>query len=256
MKRPKSPASTDETPNKKTHSSPVKKKREPPKNWEIMLSKIEDFRGNNLAPVDTIGCERLGKSTIPSVRRYEILTSLQLSSQTKDEVTAAAIANLQNSENGLNIDSIIKMSEHELDSYISKVGFHVTKSKHIKRTAQILKDNHGSDVPKTLEELLALPGIGPKMAHLTLQACWDITAGIGVDTHVHRISNRMGWVNTSTAIKTQKELEEWLPLEHWKSLNSALVGFGQIHCMPVKPKCFECPIKNLCPKIGTKKLKD
>jgi endonuclease-3 len=175
-----------------------------PTNWQNMLDKISEYRSINKAPVDTIGCERLYKSTIPSVIRYEILTSLQLSPQTKDEVTAQAMINLQDSKGGLNIDSIIEMTHDEVDSCISKVGFHTTKSKNIKKTAMILKDLYNSDVPDTLKSLLSLPGVGPKIAHLTLQAAWNKTVGIGVDTHVHRISNRMGWTKTTDADKTRK----------------------------------------------------
>jgi endonuclease-3 len=175
-----------------------------PANWQNMLDKIQEYRSINQAPVDTIGCERLYKSTIPSVIRYEILTSLQLSPQTKDETTAQAMINLQHSKGGLNIDSIIEMTLDDVDKCISKVGFHTTKSKNIKKTAQMLKDLFKSDVPDTLDSLLSLPGVGPKIAHLTLQAAWDKTVGIGVDTHVHRISNRMGWTKTTVPDKTRK----------------------------------------------------
>jgi endonuclease III len=164
VKKRVSPLKVSSTPRKRQRTP-----RKPAKHWQEVLEGIKAFRANNPAPVDTVGCERLATSTIPQVYRYEILTSLQLSSQTKDPVTAQAIKNLQMSPNGLTIDSIIEMSESTLDGFISKVGFHNRKSIYIKQTAQILKDKYNSDIPDSLEGLLELPGIGPKMAHLCLQ---------------------------------------------------------------------------------------
>jgi endonuclease-3 len=100
---------------------------------------------------------------------------------------------------------------------------------------------------------MALPGIGPKMAHLTMQCAWHKTVGIGVDTHVHRISNRLGWVKTKNPEETRKDLEDWLPPSHWREINALLVGFGQICCLPVKPSCTTCPVKDSCQKVGTAK---
>lgn len=224
-----------------------------PANWEQIYQEISVFRKNNLAPVDTVGCERLATSTEPHVYRYEILTSLQLSSQTKDQVTAQAIENLKQLPAGLTIQSLLDTSDAQLDACISKVGFHNRKTIYIKKTAQICKDDYGFDIPDTLEGLMALPGIGPKMAHLIMQCAWMKTVGIGVDTHVHRISNRLGWVKSKNAESTRKELEGWLPKAYWRDVNSMLVGFGQTLCAPLRPDCINCPVSPLCPKIGTKK---
>lgn len=91
------------------------------------------------------------------------------------------------------------------------------------------------------------------MAYLTMQEAWNISLGIGVDTHVHRISNRLGWVNqTKNAEGTRKELEEWLPSSKWSEVNSLLVGFGQTLCRPIGPMCSDCPCVDLCPKLGAK----
>lgn len=219
-----------------------------PNNWAEMLDGIRIFRKSHIAPVDIVGCERLADSEVPRVFRYQILVSLQLSSQTKDEVTAAAVSNLK-TNNVLNVESIATIDPVLLDKLISKVGFHNKKVVYLQQTAQILIDRHNSDVPSNLFELLALPGIGPKMAHLILQCAWGQTSGIGVDTHVHRISNRLGWVHSRTAEGTRKELEEWLPKSHWREINALLVGFGQTQCSPLRPNCDGCVLSKLCPKI-------
>lgn len=126
---------------------------------------------------------------------------------------------------------------------------------YLKQTAKILLEKYDGDIPSNLEELCALPGVGPKMAHLALQCAWKINSGIGVDTHVHRISQRLGWVKydlKKTPEQTRMELEEWLPREYWAPINPLLVGFGQTLCLPIGPKCDDCPARHLCPKRGTK----
>ena len=237
--------------------SPEKKTRKKaPLNWEETFQKIKLFRLDHEAPVDTVGCERLADSPYPQIFRYEILTSLQLSSQTKDPVTAQAIANLKaDPDGGLTIDNVLNMPIERLNQHICKVGFHTRKTTYLRETAKILKEKYQGDIPSTLEALLDLPGIGPKMAHLVMQCAWNETVGIGVDTHVHRISNRLGWVKTNLPEKTRIDLEDWLPKQHWREINALLVGFGQVHCKPINPECPTCPVAHLCPKIGTRKVK-
>ena len=185
---------------------------------------------------------------------YQILTSLQLSSQTKDPVTAAAIKQLQADKNGgLTPVNIARMDPKQLDAYIGKVGFHNRKTIYLQKTAQILLDKYDGDIPPTLEEMLNLPGFGPKMSYLLMQEAWGKSDGIGVDTHVHRIANRLGWVKkTKGPEETRAELEDWLPRDRWAPVNVLLVGFGQTLCKPIGPRCYECPVRDLCPKIGAK----
>lgn len=104
-------------------------------------------------------------------------------------------------------------------------------------------------IPNNIPDLIKLPGVGPKMAHICMNAAWGIVTGIGVDTHVHRISNRLGWVSkpTKEPEKTRQELERWLPHEHWDEINVLLVGFGQTTCTPINPKCSACMLTKLCP---------
>lgn len=152
-------------------------------------------------------------------------------------------------ERGLSIDMVLKTSEADLNSWISAVGFHNKKAKYIKETAKIIKEKHKGVVPSKLEDIIDFPGVGPKMAHLLLQISFGQVEGISVDTHVHRISNRLKWVKPETLLpeKTAEALQDWLPREHWSEINEMLVGFGQTICKPLRPQCYRCKIKHLCP---------
>jgi len=119
--------------------------------------------------------------------------------------------------------------------------------KHLKKTAEILKREYDCDIPDNVKGLCKLPGVGPKMAHLCMNVAWKKQSGIGVDTHVHRISNRLGWAKTKTPEETRKALEGWLPQSKWTEINWLLVGFGQQTCLPVGPDCAGCLNNKLCP---------
>lgn len=121
------------------------------------------------------------------------------------------------------------------------------KAKYIKKATEILVEKHGGKVPAVYKDLIALPGVGPKMAHLVLQEAFGKTEGVSVDTHVHRISNRLNWVKSKTPLETASQLEEWLPKDKWSHINHMLVGFGQTICKPIKPQCYKCSIKDICP---------
>jgi endonuclease-3 len=140
---------------------------------------------------------------------------------------------------------------------INKVGFHNLKTKYIKQTAEILRDKFDSEIPDTIEGLVSLPGVGPKMAYLTMSAAWGKDEGIGVDVHVHRITNLWGWHKTQNPEQTRAALESWLPRDKWHDINNLLVGFGQTICLPVGRKCGDCKLseKGLCPSAvaGVKK---
>lgn len=123
------------------------------------------------------------------------------------------------------------------------------KVQYIKRTSEILIKDYKSDIPSTIKGLCSLPGVGPKMGHICMQVAWGETSGIGVDTHVHRICNRLGWVKkeTKTPEATREALESWLPRDLWSEVNHLLVGFGQEICTPRFPKCGECLNRDICP---------
>ena len=226
-----------------------------PDNWKLHLDNIYKMRIKRDAAVDTMGCDRISdRREEPQVYRYQVLLSLMLSSQTRDEITSAAMFKLR--AHGCTIESILKTSDQKLCEMIYPVGFYKRKVEYIKRSSQILKDKYGSDIPRTVSELCQLPGIGPKMAHLIMKSAWNEMSGIGVDTHVHRIANRLKWVKTPTKDpeKTRIALEEWLPREYWEDINLLLVGFGQQTCLPVGPRCSFCLNKDTCP-TGQKELK-
>ncbi|KAK3119912.1 hypothetical protein QOZ80_9AG0677650 [Eleusine coracana subsp. coracana] len=211
------------------------------------------MRLSGQAPVDTMGCEKAGSLLPPKEKRFAVLISTMLSSQTKDEVTHAAVERL--GENGLlDPDAIVRTDEATLANLIKPVGFYQRKAQFIKEASKICLERFGGDIPDSLNELLALRGVGPKIAHLVMTIAWKNTQGICVDTHVHRISNRLGWVfqegtkqKTTTPEQTRMSLEKWLPKDEWEPINPLLVGFGQTICTPLRPKCNQCGISSICP---------
>lgn len=231
-------------------------KVEPPANWEKTYAITAEMRKRVLAPVDTMGCESLAEETrSPLDRRLQTLIALMLSSQTKDTVTAVAMKNLQeNMPGGFNLQGLLNVEPEHLNEMIGKVGFHNNKTKYIKKVAGILRDDFNGDIPDTIEGLVSLPGVGPKMGYLTLSAAWGRDEGIGVDVHVHRITNLWGWHKTNNPEETRAELESWLPKEKWHDINHLLVGFGQTICLPVGRKCGECDLasEGLCPSAVNK----
>ncbi|KAF9160809.1 DNA N-glycosylase and apurinic/apyrimidinic (AP) lyase [Actinomortierella ambigua] len=224
-----------------------------PKNWQSILDDIREYRRYHVAPVDTMGCERLaevGESIPPEVSRFQTLISLVLSSQTKDTVTSVAVRRLQRElKGGLTIQGVLDVGHDELNGIIGAVGFHNKKTVFMKQIAEICRTQYAGDIPDSAEGLMALPGVGPKMAYLTLQVAWRKNMGIGVDTHVHRICNRLGWVKTEKdgPEGTRKALQSWLPKQHWREINYLLVGFGQVLCLPRGPMCDICPVRDRCP---------
>lgn len=233
------------------NDSPTKEEQKglwEPANWKEFLVNLRTMRANNDAPVDSMGCHMcLDENAPPKVFRYQSLISLMLSSQTKDQVTFAAMERLRN--RGLTVDNVLAMSNEELGQLIYPVGFWKTKVKYIKDTTQTLKEQYDGDIPDSVEKLCKLRGVGPKMAHICMKVAWNKVTGIGVDTHVHRISNRIGWVKkpTATPEDTRKSLQTWLPFDLWSDVNHLLVGFGQTICLPVGPMCHECLNRDICP---------
>ena len=175
---------------------------------------------------------------------FQTLVSTILSLRTKDEVTAAATERLL--KRVKKPEDLLKVSDEELEKIIYPVGFYRNKAKTLKKIAKILIEKYNGKVPDTLDELLKLPGVGRKTANLVLSESFDKDA-ICVDTHVHRISNRWGIVNTRTPEETEYALMKVLPRKWWKKYNSILVAFGQTICKPVGPKCNICPIRVYCP---------
>jgi endonuclease III len=235
----------------------------PPNDWAEVYALVKEMRikGNaRNAAVDTMGCHSLAeKEASPRDKRYQTLTALMLSSQTKDTTNSIAMKRLQTelpphfpgARTGLNLENILAVSPELLNELIWVVGFHNNKTRYIKAAAIILRDNYNSDIPDTIEGLMSLPGVGPKMAYLCMSSAWGRTEGIGVDVHVHRITNLWGWnggSGTKGPEETRLALQRWLPRELWHEINWLLVGFGQTVCLPVGRKCGECEVglQGLC----------
>ena len=178
---------------------------------------------------------------------FEVLVSTLLSLRTKDEVTGVAAQRLL--AVARTPETMVKLPAREIETLIYPVGFYPTKAKRLLSISRILLDRHGGKVPDTLEALTALPGVGRKTANLVLVEGFKISA-ICVDTHVHRISNRIGYVKTKTPDKTEMALRKKLPKRHWVRYNELLVAFGQVLCRPVSPFCSRCPVADMCPRIG------
>lgn len=160
-----------------------KKSKWEPENWRLVLENIRRMRMENDAPVDTMGCHKCHDTDeVPEVQRYQILVALMLSSQTKDEVTYAAMQRLR--VHGLNIENILATDDTVLGELIHPVGFWKSKVKYIKRTTEMLKSDFSGDIPNTIEGLCKLPGVGPKMAHICMKVAWDTVTGIGTFCHI------------------------------------------------------------------------
>ena len=157
---------------------------EPPANWEDIYEAVTEMRKLHPAPVDTMGCENHmdDESLEPKVKRFHTLISLMLSSQTKDTTNALTMQRLHRElpSPGLTMQTILECKPEKLNEIIWAVGFHNNKTKYIKAAAEILRDQYDGDIPDTVEGLMSLPGVGPKMAYLCLSAAWGRTEGIGV----------------------------------------------------------------------------
>ncbi|KAK1492786.1 HhH-GPD superfamily base excision DNA repair protein [Colletotrichum tamarilloi] len=243
---------------------------EPPTDWLQIYNAVKEMRLHGAArnaAVDTMGCERLfHPDASERDRRFHILIALMLSSQTKDTVNAVAMKRLmtelppheEGAEGGLCLENVLAVEPALLNELIWAVGFHNNKTKFIKAAAIILRDKFNSDIPDTIEGLTSLPGVGPKMAYLCLSAAWDRTEGIGVDVHVHRITNLWGWHKTTQPEATRHALQSWLPKDKWREINWLLVGFGQTVCLPVGRKCGDCELGlgGLCKAAERKKVNE
>lgn len=186
---------------------------------------------------------------ISKKNNFQILVATFLSSRTKDETTIKVVKKLF--EFIETPEDVLKNAD-KIEGLIYPVGFYRTKAKRLIEIAKILKEKYNSKVPDNINELLKLPGIGRKIANIILYRCYGAKV-ISVDTHVHRISNRLGFVKTKYPDETEIELSRILDKKWWGRYNEILVAFGQSICKPVLPKCSICPVEKYCPKIGVKK---
>jgi len=181
---------------------------------------------------------------------FRILISTILSLRTKDEVTAEASKRLFQVAD--TPEKILNLKTNRIERLIYPVGFYKTKAKRLKQVCRILVEEYNGRVPDTIDELLRLPGVGRKTANLVITLGYG-KPGICVDTHVHRISNRLGYVDTKTPEQTEMELRKKLPPRWWIKYNDLLVTWGQNICTPISPRCSICPVAKYCEKKGVKK---
>lgn len=178
---------------------------------------------------------------------FRVLVATILSLRTKDTMTTVVAERLFAEAD--TPDSMIAMGETRLSEVIYPVGFYRNKARTLIQICTILRDEYGGTVPDTLDALLALPGVGRKTANLVLTRGFG-KLGICVDTHVHRICNRWGYLETKTPEKTEFALREQLPEEYWIPINGWLVTWGQNVCHPTSPRCSQCPLLTWCGQVG------
>jgi len=178
---------------------------------------------------------------------FLVLVSCLLSLRTKDETTLPASERLF--AQATTIEGILKLSVKEIETLIYPVGFYKTKARTLKGICQDLLERFNGQVPDELDDLLTLKGVGRKTANLVLTEGFG-KLGVCVDTHVHRISNRLGYVKTKDPHETEFALREKLPTRYWIEYNALLVTWGQNICKPISPLCSQCPVNTICEKNG------
>jgi len=178
---------------------------------------------------------------------FRVLISCILSLRTQDATTAKASHRLFAVADSP--QAMVKLTAKKIEKLIYPVGFYKTKARQIREMCQTIIDRHDGKVPDEIDELLEFKGVGRKTANLVVTLGYH-KPGICVDTHVHRISNRWGYIKTATPEKTEFALRAKLPKQYWIEYNNLLVNFGQHLCRPISPMCSNCPVKKYCPQLG------
>ncbi|MFZ4855844.1 MAG: endonuclease III domain-containing protein [Desulfuromonadaceae bacterium] len=178
---------------------------------------------------------------------FKVLISCIISLRTKDDVTARASARIF--ARAETPEEMQLLTVEEISGLIYPAGFYRTKAAQIAVLSQELVEKYHGVVPDTIDELLRFKGVGRKTANLVVTLGFG-TPGICVDTHVHRICNRLGYITTKNPDDTEKELRNVLPAGYWIEINDLLVAFGQNHCHPVSPRCSSCKVADICGRAG------
>lgn len=213
---------------------------------------------NDLDHVLNILEENYKRSKAPSVTLisetkktpFSVLVSTIISARTKDEITLNASQKLFEKANSF--EEIMKLEIKDIEKIIYPAGFYKTKAKRLKEIASLVVNKMQGKIPDTIESLLELPGVGRKTANLVVSLGFN-KPGLCVDTHVHRITNRFGWVSTKSPTETEYALRDFLPKKFWRAINDYLVSYGQTICRPISPLCSICKLDKLCPKINVDK---
>jgi endonuclease-3 len=181
---------------------------------------------------------------------FVTLISCLLSLRTKDKVTEQASQRLLTKY--YTPEKIVRLTPKQIEPLIYPVGFYKTKAKRIKEISQTLLDTYQGNVPDTFEELLTLKGVGRKTANIVMVYGHKKHGYLPIDTHCHRIPNRLGWIKTKTPDETEHALKKILPAKYWDDFNDLFVMFGQTICVPISPFCSRCSIQRYCKKINVK----
>jgi endonuclease-3 len=220
--------------------------------WGEILAALEKWRQDLREERAAAGDDSRDPSVTTVAERYRrdpwaVLVSTILSLRTKDEVTLVCSKRLLEKAPGPG--ELLALPEEEVARLAYPAGFYRTKAASLKKIAGILIEKYSGAVPADMDALLALPGVGRKTANLVLIEAFDLP-GICVDIHVHRISNRTGWVSTKNPEETEMALRKDFPKKYWKGINALLVLYGQNLCRPVSPFCSRCVIKKHCRRLG------
>lgn len=208
--------------------------------FDEMISTLKTYLKDDVPVVTRISNSKEGSP-------FLILISTLLSLRTKDETTDKAMEKL--TRTAQTPEDILGLPIQELEKIIYPVGFYRNKAKTLQSVSRIMIEKYGGRVPDSIDELLTIKGVGRKTANLVIAEAYSKPA-ICVDTHVHRISNRLGFISTKNPYQTEEELRNILPKQYWIIYNTLLVAFGRRTCQPISPRCSQCPITHLCRKIG------
>ena len=214
------------------------------------IPKILRLLGRSIRGMDELAVEKVSEESREDP--FRVLIATMLSAQTKDAVTAGASARLFRVARTPR--TMAKLTTARLERLIYPVSFYRVKARHLKATCRQILDDWGGRVPSTMEGLLTLPGVGRKTANLVLILSHASRDNICVDTHVHRIANRLGWVQTKTPDQTEQALYRVVPRRFWPDVNLYLVTWGQNVCRPVYPRCRACVVSAMCPRIGVERV--
>jgi len=206
--------------------------------------------GRSIRGMDELAVEKISDESREDP--FRVLIATMLSAQTKDAVTHAASTRLFRVARSPRTMAALPVSR--LEKLIYPVSFYRVKARHLKEACRQILSRFGGRVPGTMEELLTLPGVGRKTANLVLILSHASRDNICVDTHVHRIANRLGWVTTKTPDDTEQALYRVVPRRFWPDVNLYLVTWGQNVCKPVYPRCAACVISAACPRIGVTRV--
>jgi endonuclease-3 len=207
----------------------------------VMRVLARAIKEHSLPAVEKIAESRRDKA-------FQVLIGTLLSARTQDATTDAASSRLFAA--APTPEKMARLTTARIEKLIYPVSFYRNKAVHVKETARLILGRFGGKVPGTMEELLTLPGVGRKTANLVLILAFASRDNICVDTHVHRISNRLGWVRTKTPEQTEQALYRVADRRWWPDINLYLVVWGQNVCRPIRPRCGTCAISPYCPRVG------